>query len=110
MSESGKKFDFNEIINNIKSMISPDSNVPSPNPDDAIGMKVAELSLLAQELANAHSEQAKTLTKFNKLLNAVFKDIEALRASAKSDSASANKQTNAAEAAQQSKEDSKTDE
>ncbi len=79
MSEMKKKFDLNEIINNVKSMISPDSTVPNVSPDDAIGMKIAELSTMVQQLSNAHAEQAKELAKVNKLLNGLFKDIEALR-------------------------------
>lgn len=61
MSNSGKKFDFQGVLNNIKSMISPESNTPSPDPSDAIGMKIAELSVLAQQLTKSHEEQAKEL-------------------------------------------------
>ncbi|AML49557.1 hypothetical protein AYM02_09725 [Coxiella burnetii] len=77
MSNSGKKFDFQGVLNNIKSMISPESNTPSPDPSDAIGMKIAELSVLAQQLTKSHEEQAKELANVNRLLNDLFKDLEA---------------------------------
>jgi len=79
MSDVTNKFDVSGIINSIKSMINPEGNTPKPNPDDAIGMKIAELSLTVQQLATAHVEQAKELNKANKLLNDLFKDIEMLR-------------------------------
>ena len=78
MNNSGKKFDLQGILNNIKSMINPESNTPNPDPSDIIGMKIAELSILAQQLAKAHERHAKELTKVNRLLNQLFKDLEAL--------------------------------
>lgn len=79
MADVTNKFDVNGIINSIKSMINPAGNTPNPNPDDAIGVKIAQLSMLVQQLATAHAEQAKELSKVNKLLNELFKDIETLR-------------------------------
>ena len=79
MADALKKFDIQGIITSIKSMISPEGNTPSVNPDDAIGMKIVELSTCVQELANAQAEHVKELTRVNKLLNELFKDIEALR-------------------------------
>ncbi|MFV9989152.1 MAG: hypothetical protein AB8V57_02515 [Coxiella endosymbiont of Dermacentor nuttalli] len=79
MINSGKKFDLHNILNNIKSMISSEGNTPDVNPDDAIGMKVAGLSLLTQQLAKTYAEQSKEFHKVNRLLNELFKDIEALR-------------------------------
>lgn len=79
MSDITKKFDLQGIIGNVKSIISPAGNTPSPNPDDALGLKIAELSTLVQQLATDQAEQSKALTKVNKLLNGVFQDVEALR-------------------------------
>ena len=79
MSDSSKKFDFQGVLNNIKSMISLESNTPSPDPSDVIGMKITELSILAQQLTKAHEEQAKELGKVNRLLNDLFKSLETLR-------------------------------
>lgn len=78
MNNSGKKFDLQGILNNIKSMINPESNTPTPDPSDVIGMKIAELSILTQQLAKAHESHAKELTKVNQLLNQLFKDLEIL--------------------------------
>lgn len=60
-------------------MINPEGNTPQPDADDAIGTKIAQLSTMVQQLANAHAEQAKELHKVNKILNGLFKDIETLR-------------------------------
>ncbi|AKQ33559.1 hypothetical protein [Candidatus Coxiella mudrowiae] len=79
MTNSSKKFDLQGILNNIKSMISPEGSTPDVNPDDAISIKISELSLLTQQLAKTHAEQAKEFTRINRLLNDLFKDIEALR-------------------------------
>lgn len=75
------KFDLQSILNNIKSMINPESSTPDvKSSNDAIGMKVVELSLLVQQLAKKCTEQAKEFNKVNELLNDLFKDIEVLRA------------------------------
>lgn len=74
-----KKFDLQGIINSIKSVINPEGNTPNANPDDAIGMKIVELSTLVQQLTNAQAEHVKELANVNKLLNELFQDIEALR-------------------------------
>lgn len=79
MSDAINKFDVNGIINSIKSMINPEGNTPQPDADDAIGIKIAQLSTMVQQLANAHAKQAKELHKVNKTLNELFKDIETLR-------------------------------
>ena len=79
MSDSSKKFDFQGVLNNIKSMISLESSTPNPDPDDVIGMKITELSVLVQQLTKTHEEQAKELGKVNRLLNDLFKNLEALR-------------------------------
>lgn len=79
MSDAMNKFDVNGIINSIKSMINPEGNTPNPDPDDAVGVKIAQLSTMVQQLAHTHAEQSKELTKVNKILNDLFKDIEALR-------------------------------
>ena len=79
MSTSSKKFDFQCIVNNIKSIIRPEGMTPNQNSNDAIGMKITELSALTQRLKKAHEEQEKELIKMNRLLNSLFKDVETLR-------------------------------
>ena len=79
MSVSNKKFDFQCILNNIKSMVRPEGVILNQNSDDAVGTKIAELSVMTQRLKKAHEEQEKELIKMNRLLNGSFKDIETLR-------------------------------
>lgn len=79
MSASSKKFDFQCIVNNIKSIIRPEVATPNQGSGDPIGIKIAELSVLAQRLKKAHEEQEKELIKMNRLLNGLFRDIETLR-------------------------------
>jgi hypothetical protein len=75
-----EKFDINNIMDNIKSMISPEGETPTVDPDDAIGVKITQVSVIAQELTKEQTESAKKLATMNALLNELYKDIEALRA------------------------------
>ena len=79
MSTSSRKFDFQCIVNNIKSIIRPEVMTSNQDSGDAIGIKIAELGVLTQRLKKAHEEQEKELIKMNRLLNGLFKDIEMLR-------------------------------
>lgn len=81
MTDIKKKFNFSGLIDDVKTTINPRANTPKPDPDDLIGIKIAEISLLAQRLTNAQMEHAKEIAKLNKLLNGLYKDIEALRKS-----------------------------
>lgn len=84
------KFDLNrlresagELVGSFKTMINPAGSVPSVDPNDALGVKMAQLSTLVKQLSEAQQEQVKNLNKVNQLLNAAFEDIEALRNQAK---------------------------
>ena|SRR3989338_3667273 len=73
-----KKFDLGGIVNSVKSIITPTGQTPTPqNSSDVLGAKMAELSLLLQDLAAAQSEQAKKLTEANQRLNEIFGLIRA---------------------------------
>ena len=78
-SDLTSKFDIEKIVGGIKSMMNPEGSVPDVDPDDALGMKVAQLGALFQEMAKAHSEMAKDCKKADAILSSLFKDIEALR-------------------------------
>lgn len=68
-----KKFDFQDIVNNVKSMISPSGATPQPaDPEDTLGLKMAEMSILLQEMGQVQAEQAKKYAKVNGLLNEVL--------------------------------------
>lgn len=84
------KFDLNKlkdnvggIVGSIKSMINPAGGIPAVDPDDALGVKIAQLTTLTKQLTDAQQAQVKQLTEVSKLLNDVFAQIEALRASVK---------------------------
>ncbi|OGT55068.1 MAG: hypothetical protein A3F17_08220 [Gammaproteobacteria bacterium RIFCSPHIGHO2_12_FULL_41_15] len=80
MNDKSSKFDFNALIGNIKAMINPTGSTPDPSPEDSIGLKIAELSVMVQELQQAYEEQGKQLNKINRLLNEVFQHLQDLRA------------------------------
>lgn len=80
MTEKNNRFDINSLIGNIKSIINPTGNTPNPDPEDTIGLKIAELSVMMQELQQAYSEQGQHLNKINKLFNEVYEHLQALRA------------------------------
>ena len=65
LSDLTKKFDIGGIVDNIKSMVNPGGDTPDVDPNDALGIKIAQISVKIQDL--------------NKLLNAAFQDLEALR-------------------------------
>ena len=73
-----KKFDLNSLVNSVKSMISPDGATPEPaDENDQLGLKMAELSILLQELSQAQAEHSKKLTQANQMLNEVFRLVRA---------------------------------
>lgn len=77
-SELTKKFDLNSIVGGIKSLLNPEET-PQVDPSDAIGTKIAQLSLMAQQMAKQHEQLAKDFSSANHLLNELYKDLEALR-------------------------------
>lgn len=90
------KFDLNKLkdsmgglVGSVKSMINPAGGTPNVNPDDALGVKIAQLTTLVKQLTDAQQEHVKHLAEVNKLLNAAFQDIEALRNSVKKEKAAA---------------------
>ncbi len=79
LSALTKKFDLNSIVGGIKSLLSQESETPVVDPSDAIGAKIAQLSLMTQQMAHTHAQLGKDLTAAHHLLNDLFKDLEALR-------------------------------
>jgi hypothetical protein len=74
------KLDLDSIVKNVKSLINPTGQTPQPNPDDFIGLKLAQLSASIQLVANIQVQQTKEFAKINKLANEVYALIEAQRA------------------------------
>ncbi len=68
------KFDFQKIINDLKSMIGP-VVIPEANKDDPIAYCLSELSKLAKDLAESHSKQADTIAKISTMLGTLHQEI-----------------------------------
>lgn len=73
------KFDFQSIVNSVKSIINPEGTTPNVVEGDPIGAKIVEISNLLQTTAQAQAQSAKDLSKINGLLNSLYKDLEAIR-------------------------------
>lgn len=74
-----KKFDVSGIVGDIKSMINPGGGTPEVDPDDDLGLKIAEITTLLTQMAETQAEHVKHLQKINQLLNIAFQDIKKLR-------------------------------
>lgn len=86
------KFDFNKLKDNVgglvgslKSMINPAGGTPNVDPDDTLGMKIAQLTTLIKQISDTQHTQVKNLNKVNELLNGAFQDIQKLREELKAD-------------------------
>lgn len=83
LSDITKKIDLNNIVNSIKSIVNPGGGTPEADPEDALGVKMAQISILVQELAKNQEQQAKDLLKVNQLINELFQDLQRLRGETK---------------------------
>jgi formyltetrahydrofolate synthetase len=79
ISDLTKKIDINNIVKGVKSMISPTGMTPDVDEDDALGVKLAQISTLVQSVANIQTQQTKEFAKINKLVNDLYADIEKIR-------------------------------
>lgn len=77
------KLNIGGIVDSLKTMINPAGGVPEVDPDDDLGLKIAEISTLLKEMVEAQRGYVDNLNKVNALLNAAFRDIEKLRADIK---------------------------
>lgn len=73
------KFDLQNIVSSIKTIINSESGTPDITEGDPIGAKIVQISTLLQNTANAQAQSAKDLTKINDLLNLLYKDLESFR-------------------------------
>ena len=64
------KFDFQKIISDVKSMISP-VQIPEASKDDPAGYCISELSKIVKELADASTAQANAIAKLTSTLGAL---------------------------------------
>lgn len=85
-------FDLNKLkesagdfMGSLKSMINPGGSTPNVDPDDALGVKIAQITTLLKQMSDAQEEHARNIIKVNELLKGAFQDIEALRAAKKAE-------------------------
>lgn len=74
-----KKLNVSGLVSDIKSMINPAGGTPQVDPEDDLGLKIAEVTTLLTQMAHDQEEHAKHLRKVNELLNVAFQDIKKLR-------------------------------
>lgn len=72
------KFDFQGIVNSVKSMINPETT-PNVAEGDPIGSKIVQISSLLKNVASIQTQSTKDLNNINRLLNELYKDLEAFR-------------------------------
>lgn len=80
LSDMAKKINLNGWINNIKTLVSSEGQVPDVDPDDALGVKLESLTKKVNTMTKAQLLLANDLKEVSQLLNGVYTDIEALRA------------------------------
>ena len=73
------KIDLDSIVKNVKQIINPTGQTPSAQPDDALGIKLAQLSTSIQLVASLQAQQTKEFAKINALANQIFEAVEVLR-------------------------------
>jgi hypothetical protein len=73
------KFDFQNIVNSVKSIINPESSILKGAESDPIGAKILNINTLLKDVANAHAKSAKDLAQINHLLNELYRDLESFR-------------------------------
>ncbi len=75
-----KKLDIQGLMDTVKSAVSGTGGAPQKAPEgDEVAARFVEVLNQVQELANAHSEQAKTISAIHSKLNVLYKDVQALR-------------------------------
>jgi hypothetical protein len=73
------KFDFQNIVSSVKSIINPEISAPKVTEGDPIGTKIVQISTLLQSVSHSQSQSTKDLAHINNLLNELYKDLEVFR-------------------------------
>lgn len=79
LSKLTEKLDLQNVVKNVKSMISPGSNIPETSKDDPIGYRLFEITKALQTLGNLHEKQSVELAKLNNTLGALYQEYTATR-------------------------------
>ena len=80
ISDLSKKFDLGGIVDNIKSLVNPGGDIPSADVNDALGIKIAGITLEMKDLIAEQEAMTKSLLAISRNLNATFNDLQAIRA------------------------------
>ena len=74
-----KKLDVSGLVGDLKAMINPAGSTPEVDPDDDLGLKIAEVTTLVTQMVSDQEAHIKNLKHMNELLNIAFQDIKKLR-------------------------------
>jgi|GEM_PF-1699452 len=78
-----KGFDIGGLVDNLKSIVNPAGGTPDADPNDVLGVQLADLSELVQGLKAKHDaysrEMSQDLAKINQLFNGAYKSLEGIR-------------------------------
>lgn len=78
-----KGFDIGGLVNNLKSIVNPAGGTPDADPNDVLGVQLADLSKLVQSLKAKHDayskEMSQDLAKINQLFNGAYTSLEGIR-------------------------------
>lgn len=77
-TSKGGKFDFQKIISDVKSMITP-TPIPEANKDDPIPYLLSELGKQGEELAKMQQKQSDVMAKMNDTIGSLYSQIMASR-------------------------------
>lgn len=75
-----KKLDIQSLMDTVKSAVSGTGGAPPKPPEgDEVAARFVEVITLMQNLSTQQSEQAKAISTIHTKLNALYKDMQALR-------------------------------
>ena len=75
-----EKIDLQSIVSNVKSIVSPGPEIPTPVEGDAVAKDLVEVIKQVHALADVHAQQAKNIAEINNKLNELCKSLQALYA------------------------------
>lgn len=70
------KLDLQTLMNNVKSLINPDTKIPEPPAGDPIAAKLAEISVLTHQISEAHHQLRSTIEKLNTKISLLYRDLQ----------------------------------
>ena len=76
LNKLAEKLEFEKIVNNVKSVISPGSVIPKDAEGDPVAAKFIELHQLAEKVAKTQAEQTKQISIINNIIGALYKKLQ----------------------------------